>query len=80
LDSLEEEPDQFLTGEIDVKEQMDRAADAMDASIHGYQNQAYEDSPERELGASFKDTPGGLDEVAMKTDEALAKRARQRNH
>lgn len=80
LDSLEEEPDQFLTGEIDVKEQMDRAADAMDASIHGYQNQAYEDSPVRELGASFKDTPGGLDEVAMKTDEALAKRARQRNH
>jgi hypothetical protein len=80
LDSLEDEPDPFLSGEIDVKEQMDRAADAMDASIHGFQNQAFEDSPQRELGASFKDTPGGLEEVAMKTDQELAKRASKRKH
>lgn len=80
LDSLEEEPDGFLTGEVDVKEQMDRAAEALDASIHGYQNQAYEDSPQRELGASFQNTPGGLEEVALKTDQELAKRSKKRNH
>lgn len=80
LDSLEEEPDPFLTGDIDVKEQMDRAADAMDSSIRGLQSQGFEDSPQRELGASFKDTPGGLEEVAMKTDQELARRASQRNH
>src|SRR5687767_8287847 len=78
LDSLEDEPDAFLTGEVDVKEQMDRAAEALDASIHGYQNQAFEDSPQRELGAAFRDTPGGLEEVAQKTDEELAKRSKQR--
>jgi hypothetical protein len=80
LDSLEDEPDPFLSGEIDVKEQMDRAADAMDSSIRGLQSQAFEDSPQRELGASFKDTPGGLEEVAMKTDQELAKRSNQRKH
>lgn len=80
LDPLEDEPDAFLSGEIDVKEQMDRAAEALDSSIHGYQNQAFEDSPQRELGASFRDTPGGLEEVAMKTDQELAKRSHQRKH
>ncbi len=74
LDVLEDEPDDFIQGEIDVKEQMDRTADAMDASLHGYQNQAYEDSPRGELGASFRDTPGGLEEVEMKTDQELALR------
>lgn len=72
LDSLEEEPDEFIRGDLDVKEQMDRAADALDASLHGYQNQAYEDSPRGELGAAFRDTPGGLEEVEMRTDQALA--------
>lgn len=69
---MEEEPGDFMRGEIDVKEQMDRAADAMDASIHGYQNQGAEDSPKTELGASFKYTPGGIEEVEAKTDEYLA--------
>lgn len=72
LDQLEDEPDLFLEGEIDVKEQMDRAADAMDSSIRGLQNQGYEDSPRSELGAAIKNTPGGIEEVAMKTDQDLA--------
>jgi len=73
LDELEDdEPDAFLEGEIDVKEQMDRAADAMDSSIRGLQNQGYEDSPRSELGAAFRNTPGGLEEVEMKTDQDLA--------
>lgn len=79
---MEEEPGDFMRGEIDVKEQMDRAADAMDASIHGYQNQGAEDSPKTELGASFKYTPGGIEEVEAKTDEYLAthrKPKRERN-
>lgn len=69
---LEDEPGDFMRGEIDVKTQMDRAADALDASIHGYQNQGAEDSPKTELGASFKWTPGGIEEVEAKTDEYLA--------
>ncbi|MNL62684.1 hypothetical protein D3C87_1867280 [compost metagenome] len=72
MDSLENEPDDFMRGDIDVKEQMDRAAEAMDSSIRGYQNQGTEDSPMTELGASFKYTPGGIEEVAEKTDEYLA--------
>ena len=75
LDSLEEEPDDFIRGEIDVKEQMDRAADAMDTSLRGLQNQGTEDSPRTELGASFKHTPGGIEEVKMKTDQDLARRS-----
>ncbi|WP_413288840.1 hypothetical protein [Bdellovibrio sp. HCB337] len=73
LDSLEEEPEDFLEGEVDVKEQMDRAADAMEASIFGYQNQGTEDSPRTELGAAFKYTPGGIEEVEMKTDQEMAR-------
>ncbi|HEY8270960.1 MAG TPA: hypothetical protein VIG33_08725 [Pseudobdellovibrionaceae bacterium] len=72
LDILEEEPEDFLAGEVDVKEQMDRAANAMEASIQGLQNRAYEDSPQTELGAAFRNTPGGIEEVEMKTDQDLA--------
>lgn len=73
LDALEDdEPDSFLEGDLDVKEQMDRAADAMDSSLRGLQNQGYEDSPRSELGAAFRNTPGGLEEVEMKTDQDLA--------
>jgi hypothetical protein len=77
LESLEDEPPDFMRGEVDLVEQMDRASNAMDASIHGLSNQADEDSPRSELGAEFKGTPGGLEEVEMKTDEAMA---RQRGH
>jgi hypothetical protein len=69
---VEDEPDEFMQGDIDVKEQMDRTADAMDTSIRGLQSQSTEDSPRTELGASFKYTPGGIEEVAEKTDEYLA--------
>lgn len=72
LDALEDEPDDFIQGEVDVKTQMDRAADALDSSIHGYESQADEDSPHGDLGASFRSTPGGLEEVIMKTDQDLA--------
>jgi len=72
LESLEDEPAAFMRGEVDVKEQMDRAADALEASIMGLTNQGDEDSPRTELGAAFKDTPGGLEEVEMKTDQDLA--------
>lgn len=74
LDTLEDEPDEFIRGDLDVKEQMDRTTDAFDASIFGYQSQAYEDSPSGELNASFRNTPGGLEEVEMKTDQELAVR------
>jgi hypothetical protein len=73
LDPLEDEPEDFVRGDLDVKEQMDRATDAVDASLYGYQNQSYEDSPRGELNSSFRNTPGGLEEVEMKTDEALAR-------
>ena len=79
LDGLEEEPGDFMRGEVDVKEQMDRAANALESSILGLSNQADEDSPRTELGAAFQDTPGGLEEVEMKTDEDLA-RARRHQH
>lgn len=75
-DLVEDEPDEFMQGEIDVKEQMDRTADAMDTSLRGLQSQATEDSPRTELGASFKYTPGGIEEVEAKTDEYLASHAK----
>jgi hypothetical protein len=74
LDTLEDEPSDFMRGEVDVKAQMDRAADAMDTSIRGLQSQATEDSPRTEIGAAFQDTPGGLEEVEMKTDEDMARK------
>lgn len=72
LDILEDEPADFMRGEVDVKEQMDRAAQALDDSIHGFERQSDEDSPRGDLGASFRDTPGGLEEVEQKTEEDLA--------
>lgn len=78
-ESLEDEPGDFMRGEVDVKEQMDRAADAMESSIFGYQNQSTEDSPRTEIGASFQHTPGGLEEVEQKTDEWLATHSKPRN-
>jgi hypothetical protein len=79
LDASEEEPGDFMRGEVDVKEQMDRAADAIDSSIRGLSNQADEDSPRTEIGAAFRDTPGGLEEVEMRTDEELAHKRKPHN-
>lgn len=72
LDTLEDLPADFMRGEIDVVEQMDLASQALDASLKGLPDHGSEDSPRGELGASFRDTPGGLDEVGAKTDEYLA--------
>lgn len=69
LEAIENEPEDFMNGEIDVKEQMDRARQAMAYSIHGVQEARSEDDPQSELNASFKNTPGGLDEMIMHTDE-----------
>ncbi|MGZ3772778.1 MAG: hypothetical protein ACXVCY_07980 [Pseudobdellovibrionaceae bacterium] len=77
---MEDEPGDFMRGEIDVKEQMDRAADALDASLHGYQNQGAEDSPRTEIGSSFKYTPGGIEEVEAKTDQYLATHKKPKNN
>lgn len=72
LEPLEDLPADFMRGEVDVKTQMDLAASAMDSSLRGLQSQSDESSPRGELGASFRDTPGGLEEVAAKTDEYIA--------
>ena len=77
LEAMEDEPGDFMRGEIDVKEQMDRAADALDSAIRGLQTQGDEDSPRTELGSAFQNTPGGLEEVEFKTDEELKIRARK---
>ncbi|MES3037386.1 MAG: hypothetical protein V4736_05705 [Bdellovibrionota bacterium] len=74
LEAMENEPADFMRGELDVKEQMDRAAVYMDASIHGHAGVDDEDDPTTELGSAFKNTPGGIEEVAQKTDEELARR------
>ncbi len=57
LEPIEDEPEEFINGEVDVKEQMDRAAeDIEEAGLPG------------DLEGSFKFTPGGLEEVEMKND------------
>ena len=71
LEPMEDEPSDFMRGEVDVKEQMDRAAGALESSVNGYLDSDTEDSVE--LSASFEGTPGGLEEVAEKTDEDLAR-------
>ena len=62
--SVEDEPIEFMQGEIDVKAQMDRTTRVVDADIMGHHD--LDDSPDL--------TPGGIEEVAAKTDEDLARR------
>lgn len=69
LGDLEKEPIDFMSGEIDVKEQMDRATEAFEDSILGIQENADGDDPEGELEASYRATPGGLEEVIAKSDK-----------
>lgn len=64
LDTLENEPESFMNGELDVRAQMDR-------SVHDILE---EDNHEEELQATFENTPGGLEEVEMRTDRELARR------
>ncbi len=72
FEPLEDLPADFMRGEIDVLEQMNLAADALDSSLRGLPDGGSEDSPRGELGSSFKNTPGGIEEVEAKTDEYLA--------
>ena len=72
FDTLEDLPSDFIRGEVDVLDQMNMAADALDSSLRGLPDRGSEDSPRGELGSSFKHTPGGLEEVEAKTDEYLA--------
>ncbi|WP_413560323.1 hypothetical protein [Bdellovibrio sp. HCB209] len=72
FDTLEDLPPDFIRGEVDVLDQMNKAADALDSSLRGIPDRSSLDSPRGELGSSFKNTPGGIEEVAAKTDEYLA--------
>jgi len=74
LDSLEEGPADFMTGEIDVKKQMDLAERALKRSVAGENESRGEGDRDSELEESFRATPGGLEEVMEKTDEDLAHR------
>lgn len=61
---LEDEPGEFIRGEVDVKSQIDRTSRVVKANVHGHHD--LDDSPEM--------TPGGIEEVAAKTDEDLARK------
>lgn len=73
LDNVEDDPNEFVTGEVDVKEQMDRTAHVVADSLKGVQNARSQRDRSSELLESFRATPGGLEEVIMKTDEDLAR-------
>jgi hypothetical protein len=78
LGSLEDEPENFMMGEVDVRRQMDDAASVVEDAIHGVQETVDADDPNGELASSFRATPGGIEEVIEKTDEALAHKASKR--
>lgn len=59
---LEDEPEEFARGEIDVMTQIDRTTRIARANAYGHHD--LDDSPEM--------TPGGIEEVAAKTDQDLA--------
>jgi hypothetical protein len=80
FDTLEDLPSDFMRGEIDVLEQMNLAADALDSSLRGIPDSSSEDSPRGELGSSFKNTLGGIEEVEAKTDEYLASHGLKKKH
>lgn len=67
---LENEPAEFVRGEIDVKTQMDRTVRIARAEARGHHE--LDDSPDF--------TPGGLEEVVEKTDQDLAERKGRKVH
>ncbi len=73
LNSLEKESPDFMRGELDVKEQMDRTSEVIWNSIQGIQEIDGENDTQSELISSFQNTPGGIDEVIEKTDQFLSK-------
>lgn len=62
--NVENEPADFIRGEVDVKTQMDRAANALDSSVRGIREKLTEGLQTH-----------GLEEVEAKTDKALAQSA-----
>lgn len=64
IQDYENEPGEFMRGEIDVKTQIDRTVRITRAEARGHHE--LDDSPDF--------TPGGIDEVAEKTDQDLAER------
>ncbi len=79
LENVEDDPKEFVSGEIDVKEQMDRTAHVVADSLAGVQNSRGGRDRRSELAESFRATPGGLEEVIMKTDEDLARMQAKKN-
>jgi hypothetical protein len=67
---LEDEPDDFARGEIDVMTQIDRTIRISRANAEGHHD--LDDSPDM--------TPGGIEEVAAKTDQDLAVHGYGRRH
>lgn len=79
LENMEDDPKEFVSGEIDVKEQMDRTAHVVADSLAGVQSSRGQRDRRSELAESFRATPGGLEEVIMKTDEDLARMRAKKN-
>lgn len=79
VENLEDDPKDFVSGEIDVKEQMDRAAHVQADSLAGVQGAKGTRDRRSELSESFRATPGGLEEVIMKTDEDIARMHSKKN-
>ncbi len=67
---IEEAAIEDLPIERDLKSEMDRAVRIAEANAEGHH--LFDDSPE--------DTPGGLDEVELKTDQDLIRRGLARHH
>lgn len=66
---LEDQPGEFVRGDIDLKTQMDRTLRATRASAQGH----------RDLDDSSETTPGGLEEVAASTDRAIGHLSRRKS-
>lgn len=81
LEPMEDESPDFMRGEVDVKKQMDLTRRAMEDGINGI----HHDPPptlgeDGELDAAFRDTPGGLEEVIMKTEQERSRKALKNLH
>lgn len=78
LEAVEDDPEDFIEGEIDVKKQMDLATEAVADSFAGVQERTGEDDRNSELLETFRSTPGGLEEVILKTDQDLAAKKKKK--
>lgn len=81
LEPMEDEAPDFMRGEVDVKKQMDLTRRAMEDGLNGVRP----DPPptigeDGELDAAFRETPGGLEEVIMKTEQERARKTLKNLH